>query len=467
MLMQYYSNRFPGLNLAMLQRQYQRRCPYQIGLCLILLTILPDRLQADTNAEILAELQALKARISELEAELAAAREKSEQESVDIKEQFAVIEPLVDTRAAIVYEELEAEKAEATDGIKIGGAVRTQFSFEDFNAGNRDRAGDFDFDTLRLNLDGSLGDVLLSAEYRFYQYMHVIHHAWVGYDFTDSLQGQAGIHQVPFGVLPFNSHNYFFSSNYYLGLEDDYDMGLKFIYDEQPLNLQLAFYKNDEQGGVDGFVSNRSDRYSYDVVGFRNPGEGIFANPANEIGETNTFNARVAYTFEHQPDYSTEIGFSGQYGDLHDGNSSVGNNTAYAAHINGIYDRWNLQLQATRYNYDLDSGASLLAVGAYSFFDSIPAQANTYTANLAYSLPVDFGPVSNMTFYNNYSLITGKSAGLADTWMNVLGFSLAAGGVFAYFDFVTARNQPFIGGSIAGDDDDVNSRFNINLGYYF
>ncbi|MEX2516964.1 MAG: hypothetical protein WD572_08695 [Gammaproteobacteria bacterium] len=80
---------------------------------------------------------------------------------------------------------------------------------------------------------------------------------------------------------------------------------------------------------------------------------------------------------------------------------------------------------------------------------------------------MDFGPVSNLTFYNNYSLIAGESAGLAATWMNVLGFSMSAGGLFAYFDFVTARNQPFIGGSIAGDEDNVNSRFNINLGYYF
>jgi len=104
---------------------------------------------------------------------------------------------------------------------------------------------------------------------------------------------------------------------------------------------------------------------------------------------------------------------------------------------------------------------------AFSFFDSIPAEATSYTANLAYSLPVDFGPVSNITFYNDFSWITDKPAGLADTWMNVSGFSVLAGGLFAYFDFVSARNQPFIGGSTAGDSGDVNQRFNLNIGYYF
>ncbi|MEX0827337.1 MAG: hypothetical protein WD005_00115, partial [Haliea sp.] len=408
-------------------------------------------INADMNAEILRELRALKERVNELETELASYRKEevaAEDEPPVTTAELQIIEPLVETRAREVYEELEAEKAEDIEGITVGGAVRAQYSVEDFNAGNRDRAGDFDFDTLRINLDGSLGDVLLSAEYRFYQFMNVIHHAWVGYDFTDTLRGQIGVHQVPFGVTPYNSHNYFFSSNYYLGLEDDYDMGAKLIWDNDPLNIQFAFYKNDEQGGVDGFVSNRSDRYSYDIVGFRGAGEGTFANPANEVGESNTFNGRIAYTLHHHKDYSTELGFSGQYGDLHDGSSSVGDNIAYAAHIVGNYDRWNLQLQATQYEYDLNAGADLLAVGAYSFFDTIPAEATTYTANLAYSLPVDFGPVSNLTFYNDYSLITDKSVGLADTWMNVTGIAVTAGGVYAYFDFVTARNQPFIGGSI-------------------
>lgn len=467
----------------------------------------------DISAEILEELRAVKARVRELEQKLkkaeqqasrpengdeadspevriirtddedeeAPGQETTEAEVVetDLNELASVletrimlgstyrseVEELITTKAQQVYAQREAQKAE--DTIRVHGAARGQLSYEDFNAGNRDRAGDFDFDMLRINLDGAIDDVLFSAEYRFYQYMNTIHHAWIGYDFTDTFQGQAGIHQVPFGILPFNSHNYFFSSNFYLGLEDDYDMGVKFIYDDAPLNLQAAFYKNDEQGGVDGFVDNRSDRYSYDVVGFRGSGEGIFADPANPVAETNTFNGRAVYIFEHADNYATKIGVSGQYGKLHDSTSTVGDNSAYAVHLNGFYDRWNLQLQAAQYEYDMDSGAQTMAVGAFSFFDTIPAEATIYTGNLSYSMPVDYGPISNITFYNDYSLVTDKSAGLSDTWMNVSGFSVTAGGLFAYFDFVMARNQPFIGSSLANDADDTNARFNINLGYYF
>ncbi|MEX0957808.1 MAG: hypothetical protein WDZ63_00820 [Burkholderiales bacterium] len=379
----------------------------------------------------------------------------------------AVMQELDALKQRVQELERESGSDESTSGIKIGGAVRFQYSYEDYSAGNRDRGGDFDFDTFRLNLDGSIGDVLLSAEYRWYQYMDVIHHAWVGYDFSDTTQAQLGIHQVPFGVLPYNSHSYFFSSNYYVGLEDDYDMGIKVIFDNAPWNLQLALYKNDEQGGVDGYVSDRSARYSYDPVGSRPAGEGIFAQPANAFGETNTVNARAAYTFARGEDRSLELGVSGQYGDLHDGAGSVGSNSAYAVHAVGNHGRWNVQLQATRYEYDLDSGAQQVAVGAYAFFDTIAARATTYTANAAYTLPVSLGPVSALTFYNNYSVITSKSASLEDTWMNVLGMAVSAGGVYAYFDYVMARNQPFIGGSMAGNAADTNSRFNINVGYYF
>jgi hypothetical protein len=188
---------------------------------------------------------------------------------------------------------------EEDDGIDIGGAVRLQWSYEDYNEGNRERGGDLDFDTFRLNLDGSIDDVLLSAEWRYYQYMQVIHHAWVGYRFDNDWQAELGITQVPFGNLPFNSHGFFFSSNYYLGLEDDYDAGLKFQRTTGNWDLRLAFFKNDELGGVDGFVNDRAERYSFDVVAQGLTAQGGLQQP---IGATNgerneRVNLNVGYYF--------------------------------------------------------------------------------------------------------------------------------------------------------------------------
>ena len=363
--------------------------------------------------------------------------------------------------------ETSIAEAAKPDGITVGGAIRTNFSHTSYDDGNKNRGGDFDFDIFRLNLNGSIGDVLLNAELRIFDYMTAIKSAYVGYQFSDNWQAQAGITQVPFGNWPYNSHNYFFSANYYLGLEDDYDLGVMFrrqIADNW--QLDVGFFKNDELGGVDGYVDSRADRYSYDIVGSRLPGDGIYDDPAQPLGEYNTFAGRFAYHFQHSTDFTTEAGVSALAGGLHDGERRAGNYNAWALHLNSNYQRWNLQLQYSQYQYDIDN-VDRIAVGAYAFYDSIAAEASSATANIAYSLPVQWGPVTGLQFYNDFSLIYDKSDQSANTMMNVTGFSIAAGGLFTYFDLVHARNQPFIGSSMAANSNDTERRFNINVGYYF
>jgi len=428
------------------------------------------RQQIDRMQQQLLEMQR---QLDELQAE----RDQEAREREQMASRLAEVEASESDEDAV--REIAAETYDEKKGseINVGGAVRFQYVLEDYNQASKDNNGTFEMDTVRLNFDGTVGDVILSAEWRWYQYMNVIHHAWAGYDFTDSLQGQVGVHQVPFGVTPYNSHSFFFSSNYYLGLEDDYDFGAKLIYDEGPLNIQGAFYWNDELGGSDSYFGSDSgdfpnflnDRYSYDIVGARGTDEGTFDTPTTFAFDSNIINGRVAYTFGHDTDYSTELGFSGQWGDIVDNSSqSIGDQYAVAAHLVGNYGPWNLQLQATQYEYDMDNGMERMAVGAYDFYDTIASEATSYTANVAYSLPVSWGPISNLTFYNDYSLVTDKSAGLEDTWMNVTGVAVTSGGLYTYIDLILAENQPFIGGSMdSAVKSGTNTRFNINFGYYF
>lgn len=388
----------------------------------------------------------------------------SQAESQEILEELKQMQ----NKIAQLEEQLASkeDKKVNDDGISVGGAVRFQYSLEDYNQENKSRGGDLDFDVFRLNFDGKVGGITLSAEWRWYQYMNIVHHAWLGYDINPNSQLQLGINQVPFGVSPYNSNSFFFSSNFYVGLEDDYDFGLKYLYKKADWDLRLGFYFNDEQGGIDGFVDNREDRYSYDIAGVRTAGEGTYDAPANKLAEANTVNARLTHTFKPQDDLSIELGASVQYGGLNDGNSSAGDNQAYAVHLVGNYGRWNVQLQATHYEYDLDSGEELIAVAAYSFYDTIATEADTYTANLAYSLPVAWGPISNLRFYNDYSLVGNKSGDLEDTWMNVTGVLVSAGALYTYIDVIHAENQPFVNGTMVGDGD-TEKRININFGYYF
>ncbi|ACA86132.1 carbohydrate porin [Shewanella woodyi] len=392
-------------------------------------------LNASANgATVDEEIAALKARIDQLESEKVAPKS-----------------------------EVEEKK---DNSIKFGGAARFQYSYEDYSDSNKDRGGDLDFDLFRIDVDGNIGDILFSAQYRWFQYMNVIHHAWVGYNFDDTQQGKIGVTQVPFGILTYASNSYFFSSNFYLGLEDDYDLGLNYTYKTDANRLDLAFYKNDELGGLDGYVSDRSDRYAYDVVGVRLPGEGIYDVPTLEAAESNTFNARYVHNLTFN-DVAVELGASAQAGELDIAGAQDGDRFAAAIHGVVNYNRWNLKLQVTGYEYDVDGmDVEQMVVGAYHFYDSIPAEATTYIGNLAYSLPVSIGPISNLTFYNDYSLVTDKSADLEDTFMNVTGMAITAGGLYTYVDFVVAENQPFIGGSMVGNGE-VNKRVNINFGYYF
>src|SRR6056297_211624 len=183
---------------------------------------------------------------------------------------------------AITAEEF-TKMYESLEKIDIGGALRVNYTYKDWDEESKDKVGDFGLDTFRLNLDGEISDLIFSAEYRWYPESDwdSIHHGWIGYNFTDNWQGQIGIHQVPFGIQPYASHNFWFSGAYYVGLEDDYDMGAKLLYTPGNWTITGAFYKNAELGS-----SGDADRYSVDVI-------------TDETGneETNQGNLRIAYQF--------------------------------------------------------------------------------------------------------------------------------------------------------------------------
>lgn len=420
-------------------------------------------LGATTSQANATDIDAMQTQLNQLQQQM----QQLQKQLADEKAKQAQTNQKLEKQDEVIARQAQKNTDTAESGVKFGGAIRTNYSHTSYNDGNKNRGGDFDFDIFRVNVSGDIGGVLIGGEIRFFDYMTAIKSAWAGYQFTDDWQVQVGVTKVPFGNDPYNSHNYFFSANYYVGLEDDHDLGVMFkrkVADNW--QLDLGFFKNDELGGVDGYVEDRSHRYSYDIVGSRTADEGIYAEPALELGEYNTFTGRYAYFFEHGEGMKTEVGFSALAGGLHDGQDRAGSYNAWALHVNSNINSWNVQLQHGEYDYNIDD-TNRIAVGAYAFYDSVAAEATMSSLNIAYSLPVEWGPVSNLQFYNDYSAIYDKSDNSADTWMNVTGVSIAAGGLFTYVDYALAKNQPFVGGSVAGDNDETEGRFNINIGYYF
>lgn len=369
-------------------------------------------------------------------------------------------------------EELEAE-------LEIGGALRFNFQYKDWFRRDFElpRVGDFEFDTFRLNADGSYGDLLFSAEYRIYAGYHMLHHGWVGYQFSDAFVLRAGVDKVPFGPLPYASHNWFFQLPYYVGLEDDYDAGVSATYASGPWNAQAAFYKNDE--GTYTGSSLASARYSYDVVpttvdelGYAGLREARFNEEANQL------NGRLAYDWSFAEEGSAELGLSGQWGQLYNAlTDRFGAHWAASAHVDATYGRWNLIAEAIRYELHPENppgvDSRFVVMGAYDAPYKVASRANLYLAGLAYTVPVRWGPIGSIQLYDDYTYMSKSEPGFESTRQNVLGGAVSAGPLYVYVDVASGRNHPWLGPDYGaalaegGVDDEWHTRFNVNIGYYF
>jgi len=376
--------------------------------------------------------------------------------------------------ASDVYEEKQSKT------VQVGGALRYNATYAEFNDAQKDRGGDIGLDTFRINLDADIDGLLFSAEYRFYNTWRALHHGWVGYEFNDNQHIEIGLTRVPFGILPYASNNFYFSSNYYTGFEDDYDIGVKYVATPGQWNFQAAFFKNSENNG--------NDRYSVDPIGIMpqindDDGNAVAATQAagglarnnvvdgygQSVQETNTTNLRAAYNWQHAKDYVSEIGVSGQYGFLYNDATTeyYGDNLAGALHLHGNYGPWEIMLEAARYEYDLDGNENVLGTGFFNSNYVISTEATSWLGNVSYTFQLDFGPFDSLEVYNDYTYVGNKSGGLPNTWQNVTGAALAAGNLYTYFDLIQGKNEPFVNGSLVGDRPKTQTLFNINMGYYF
>jgi hypothetical protein len=58
------------------------------------------------------------------------------------------------------------------------------------------------------------------------------------------------------------------------------------------------------------------------------------------------------------------------------------------------------------------------------------SRRNTYTLGVQYTVPVKWGPVSSLQFYNDYGYLEKLNSDFNDTAMNVTGVLVSAGSVY-------------------------------------
>lgn len=377
------------------------------------------------------------------------------------------------------------------DGFTVGGAVRYNIIATDYESESDATNPQFTWDTWRLNVDGSMSGVDLSFEYRFYPTFgsHFIHHGYLGYGFGEDVYMELGVTQVPFGLETYASNSWWFNGNYYVGLEDDHDMGINFdITPSEDLKISLAYFRQQEPegpgfGGDVTFGGSGSGRYSYDVV--PTGGEMIVGNDtvSKSLRELNTFNARVAYDITDD----IEIGGSAQMGQLYNSVADESDWTnAFAGHVMGNVAGLDFKAQYTMYDYtatnDDGSEAKVVQMGAYgyeyfsggsAYSGGVASKASMYTASLAYPIEVDWGPISSIQPHVDYTFIDKSNENFYDTQHLVPGFLVTAGGIYTYIDYAMGKNQPWLTDSFGKglgtgvEDPDWNKRFNVNIGYYF
>lgn len=359
------------------------------------------------------------------------------------------------------------EKPEDKPYLKLGGAVRFNYNLSTWKKDQLERAGDFGYDVFRLNAEADYKGIKLNAEFRHYSQAFggaFLKQGWFQYDFSDQSQIQVGLHQVPFGIQQYNSNNWFFNMTYYIGFEDDHDMGLKYIHDSNRWQWQVAYYKSAEEF-VFGLAEPSPNRYSYDVTG-RNK-------------ENNQFDLKLVRRLGDS--LAHKLGISTQGGLLYNIDTKR-NGTRYAGAVHyehqAKHSPWNMKLQAMLYRinpkYAAGAEVDFVKMGAYGSNYNVANIGEIYTAGVSYHIPINTKLLQGIDIYNNYGYYNKRISGYENAHMNVLGALWTAGPMYIYSDAAFGYNHPWLGPEwtdafAAGTPDNTkwHMRFNINLGYYF
>lgn len=358
---------------------------------------------------------------------------------------------------------LPAQEAASETGpnLDLGGALRLNYSWQDYNPERRDRFGDFGLEVFMATVEADYGDLFLSAQYRWYADFETIKWGYVGFRALPGLEAHVGISQVPFGILPWASHSFWFGATYYMGFEDDYDTGVKVLYENDLWDLQAAFYKNDEY--VD---ASRAERYSFDLV--------TGGDQANR--EVNQLNIRAAREWTISEASSIDVGASFMLGGIYNETTKeTGLRRAGAFHADGRFGPWNVQLEVMGYRFEPKNppgvDPSFVQLAGFRFPFLMAAEGSELTLNLAR----DFNPghrfLEAATCYTDFSTVAPRVSRLDSSTQIVTGCLLTKGGLYTYMDWITGRNMWFAGGPGIGlesvDPDPWKGRLNINMGFYF
>ena len=426
----------------------------------------------------------------------------AKQETEQAKMQLAELRKTFDERAPVEDPKIQFGP------LTIGGAMRVNYVLgtyvvddpgtEPYRGGN---SGNIELDTFRINMNLAYENWIGALEYRWYSdygqsypaSYSFLHTGWIGYQFNQDNHVEVGVNRVPFGPSPYGvAKSYMFDMHYYLGLSDDMDLGVKYATISGDWKFDFAYYLRSEASYLGRSLD--STRYSFDIVRWNesvdNDGNVIYGGQANGFDERNQLNFRAIRVMELY-NADSELGISLQYGQLKGTETEDGDHWATSAHMINRWGNIELASQLTRYEYRIDSDNpwqtdQLLPSGAFDFAWFLAAKAWVPAISLSLThTPTSIAWIDQIIPYIEYSQVVKDESSFNDSQMFAIGSQFYRGNWLVYTDLVLSNGNWFIGNE--ADDGNVdnynrvdgvgdwgengnnrwNTRFTINLGYYF
>lgn len=354
--------------------------------------------------------------------------------------------------------------------VNFGGAIWLRGVSIPYLEESPANARGFYIDQFRISVDGDYGvtdstNLVFSSQVRFFTYQTLLHHMWVGVQRSNGHSLKVGVTQVPFGTLPGSTNSFWYSLGYYIGLEDDRDAGVKYHFKRKGWDVHLAYFANAEYNST-----TQLNRFAPDLV----------RSDEQQNEELNQFNIRLARTFAHGEGSSTEIGLSGEIGQVRNRTTNRnGERWKAAAHYVGRYGHWEPKLQFSRYAYDPENPAEvdnrLVQMGFFESSRLVAAKANVLNASLKRDVAVDWWLFEELDVYLDYSRVFKDEASFADSELINPGAVLKAGPFYVWLDFMWGRNAWFFNdsannsgpGAGAVNPDRFEYRTNLSLEWFF
>ncbi|UMY16723.1 hypothetical protein MMB17_18895 [Methylobacterium organophilum] len=382
------------------------------------------------------------------------------------------------------------EPSTAIGKFTFGGAFRMRYDmrFDDVSRGGVPKTSEhFSFDALSLKAVYDSDTIFGAAQYRFYggnflygpRFGYDGHPgevnfpmwAYIGLKLTPEDSLTVGMNQVPFGLTPYFSNTFLGSLGFVMGVEEVYNLGLKYAHVEPDFNYQFGFYPGANPNAFG--LSRDSARYSTNVV---------IADSYIPFGthnsEENMFVGRAEYFFVKNDLASLALGASLWHSDIYNFDTrQTGSKQLESVHLNATYGAWGFKAVYVRQDIDPRNPIrnDLLTVGGFDVSYNMATRGNFVSADISYKVADPIGPFTIVP-YLNYSAYFKDRADFKTSERYTLGtiWTLTADpSLVIYTEGLFGRNDPYVGagqytsGLAMGGDSKWKKAFFVNIGYYF